>query len=623
MVVIGALTLFNSRIWYPFFCLFLATLAHAGEPKLNFSDLVNGPATGLGDGQGSGAIVTVWGQHLGDSKGSSKFLFEDSSGTVRPVAHIYYWKRADGSLPGGPANLYDSHRMQEVAISIPASSTGEGFLFAEVAGVRSNKLPFKVRAGKIRHVTASGSNDADGSFNRPWRTVNLKSNGALAKNSAGDLIYSHGVVDAETTNKTAFYGIGMYSNRSPGTLNNQTAIVSYPGTQARIESYHFGFDVDKTRAFVLSKYKVLTGNHVEPAASSNSPLGIQSTISVGIQGSADGRIIGNFVGDLPGRCPSSQAGAIVANHNGGYDYVSNLKVLGNHIDNYGCKQTSRYHHTTYFSIRWAATARPFELGWNYLKDNMADGGLHAYDENGPGQGGCGNWSGPVRIHDNVVINQRGAGVVLGTNGSKPCWTNDFLIYNNILKNTGTGPNLLEPNVNIGASAIWFWGGAYTGTVKIYNNLISEFGDAQLTHDPNAAIGLSGWGDGQTILFENNIVEKAKPGSAWVETTSSRYGQALLDDIRGSNNLFYNRPGAGVEAIPSWSERSILADPQLDLNDGAYFLRSGSPAVDGGLDKALTHDIYGNKRRGSGIGPFELWTPSAEPVPPLPPGLRIE
>lgn len=31
--------------------------------KLNFSDIITGPSTGLGDTKGVGAIVTIWGQY--------------------------------------------------------------------------------------------------------------------------------------------------------------------------------------------------------------------------------------------------------------------------------------------------------------------------------------------------------------------------------------------------------------------------------------------------------------------------------------------------------------------------------------------------------------------------------
>jgi hypothetical protein len=72
------------------------TTGDAYAPRLNFSDLISGPSTGLGDGLGSGVIVTVWGQHLGSSQGSSEVVFTDSAGNELAAAHVYYWTNADG-----------------------------------------------------------------------------------------------------------------------------------------------------------------------------------------------------------------------------------------------------------------------------------------------------------------------------------------------------------------------------------------------------------------------------------------------------------------------------------------------------------------------------------------------
>ena len=107
----------------------------AMAPLLYFSDLVNGPKSGLGDGLGDGAIVTAWGVNLGSVQNSSKIYLKDSAGAIIEMAHTYYWKNADGILPGGPADLYTTHKMQEVAFSIPsAAAVGAGKIYVEVGG---------------------------------------------------------------------------------------------------------------------------------------------------------------------------------------------------------------------------------------------------------------------------------------------------------------------------------------------------------------------------------------------------------------------------------------------------------------------------------------------------------
>lgn len=113
----------------------------APVPALNFSDIESGPKTGNTDGVGSGAIVTIWGNYLGSSQGTSKIYVGDQEATA-----IYYWKNADGQLPSGPADLYSSHKMQEIAFSIPATAPdGLTTIKVVVSGIETNTLPFTVR----------------------------------------------------------------------------------------------------------------------------------------------------------------------------------------------------------------------------------------------------------------------------------------------------------------------------------------------------------------------------------------------------------------------------------------------------------------------------------------------
>ena len=55
-------------------------VSRAPAPLLRFTDLISGPSTGLGDGQGSGVIVTIWAQGVGDSQGTGQVYFTDSQG---------------------------------------------------------------------------------------------------------------------------------------------------------------------------------------------------------------------------------------------------------------------------------------------------------------------------------------------------------------------------------------------------------------------------------------------------------------------------------------------------------------------------------------------------------------
>ncbi|OGS34900.1 MAG: hypothetical protein A2293_05060 [Elusimicrobia bacterium RIFOXYB2_FULL_49_7] len=212
-------------------------------PALNFSDIVSGPKTGNTDGAGGlapaehGSIVTIWGNYLGESQGSSKLYFKDSSGMSHEVAHIYYWKNADGKLPGGPAELSAYHRMQEIAFSIPASAAeGPGYIYAVVNGVKSingetgssDSLPFTIRAGNIFFIREGGSDTVgDGSWNNSWASLEATVAGGNGKIGAGDIIYSVGV--------RATHGLSVGKNAQiEGTDEAHIVIAAYPGTQVAI-----------------------------------------------------------------------------------------------------------------------------------------------------------------------------------------------------------------------------------------------------------------------------------------------------------------------------------------------------------------------------------------------------
>ena len=58
-------------------------MVHANNTsKLNFTDIVNGLDTGLGDGLGSEALVTLWGNNLGTSQNKATVKFRAYNGSV-------------------------------------------------------------------------------------------------------------------------------------------------------------------------------------------------------------------------------------------------------------------------------------------------------------------------------------------------------------------------------------------------------------------------------------------------------------------------------------------------------------------------------------------------------------
>lgn len=587
--------------------------AFASEPYLAFSDLISGPDTGIGDNLGSGVIVTVWGQHLGDTQGSSKIYYTDSQGTRREAAHVYYWKRANGVLPSGPANLYKSHKMHEVAFSIPDSENGLGAIEIVVGG-KSASLPFTVRPGAIYHVKSSGNDSANGSYTSPWLTVDK----ADATASAGSTIYIHDVNTGDNTTNRAIY----WNNASAtSSLAAQFGIVSYPGFHPTVMG-QIGVSAYRTRAMVTSKLDIYASNYTSVDTNGqHSGSQISSTPSTsGVWTTADGRTVANRIGDIPGGCASSTAGAI-AGHATYDDYVSNHKIYGNEIYDYGCNSSSHLHHTTYMSIRSNGAdlqVLPWEFGYNYLHGNKAKYGIHQFDQD---QGGgsantCGDLTDTLRIHNNVIVDQAGPGI----NVASACgWTMDAVIENNVLINVGLpanwdgrDPDTAEFNATSGISIGDSGSSGMFGTMYVRNNLVYNWNKDNVANGGSGCLSYYGAdGDNVSAIWTNNICytthDQPFIGSGY-------RSESKLDNSIGSNNIWYDVTGTiGNDAVPAELTNSIRLDPMLRFDGVRVSIDRSSPAVGSGAGTAMPRDIYGRVRGSNfSIGPVEYVGSPANP-----------
>ena len=571
------------------------------SPRLAFSDLISGPDTGLGDPKGSGVIVTIWGQHLGASQGDSTVEFCDSAGACRD-APIYYWKNADGTLPSGPANLFESHRMQEIAISIPESAAGQGNITVTVGG-QSDSLPFTVRPGEIYHVKNEGSDSSgDGSWRNPWRTVAKADSIA----TAGDTLYIHDVTTIDDGDPGRVY----YNNRGfKANTSNQFAYVSYPGTRAELYGKD-GVHVYVTTGIVTSKLTVFASNCAD-----ESLAGCRERGTVGIAPSDWGRVIGNRITDRPGMCASGQAGAI----SGGVNTVEGAKIFGNHIHDYGCPNTGKLHHTTYLTIRDNKNDKEiesWELGWNYLKDNWAKNGLHFYDENVGSGTECGDLTTDMLVHNNVVVNQGGAGIAIA---SACGWTQDTYVYNNLLINVGL-PVDVDCTSNCGStgSAIEVTDGGsrgLLGNVYLNNNTVYKWDTRNQVSTLQSCIVLRGSGDNAKVFVNDNIcyTESDRP---FLTTFSFSDSVDHTDNLSGSNNIWFTSISDPRRAtIPQWTQEPVLGDPKLSLSGSIIEVAEDSVALGKSLSN-FGHDIYGVRREQlSAIGAVDYFLFRSPPSAP--------
>lgn len=570
--------------------------------RLAFSDLISGPDTGLGDGLGSGVIVTVWGYGLKSAQGTSQIHFCDSENNCR-VPYVYYWKNADGQLPSGPANLYASHGMQEIAFSIP-DSAGLGKIRINVDGINS-ELPFTVRAGSIYHMKSTGSDlqSAPGTWNAAWRTLTRAIGESGYGAPAGSTVYLHDVALGSSTTVRA--GFGRYTPAASG-KENQFAVVAYPNQRPTL-SGQIGLEPYRVSGMVASKLDVYASNYTSVDANdqhTGSPISSVPRSTFAIETSKDGRVIANRITDLPGGCASGMNGAIV----GGRENASNVKIYGNEIHDYGCAGSSKLHHTTYMSVRSDGDdlqVEPWEFGYNYLHDNPAKFGIHQFDQDyGTATGLCGDLTGPLRIHNNVIVNQGGGGISIG---SQCNWTMDAYIENNIIINAGLPAAWDGININTsdgaenGAISIRDSGspptGGLTGTMYVRNNLIYKTNHNLIANQ--SCFGFQGSSDNVRVEFDANICH--------FEVNAPYIGIGYLsdskaDNITGSRNVFFSLNGTNVP--PAWDTQKITSNPMLTRVGSKFLVNEGSPVI-GRAPIYLSFDIYGKEKSGtSNIGPVQ-------------------
>ena len=567
-----------------FFGIFgLAKNSWATAPVLNFSDITSGPKTGNTDGAGGltaaqhGAIVTVWGNNLGSTQGSSKVYI----GNVE-AAHVYYWKDADGQLPGGPADLKTYHKMQEIAFAFPAVALdGKTAIKVKVNGVDSNTLPFTVRAGGIKFIkpAANGGNDltGDGSWTAPWETLQSTVAGGNGKINVGDIVYSVGV------GSVAGVGVGKTTTIA-GTEESPISIAAYPGTKVNISG-------SENPSFTIYYYysnpywnwsKVSINTEVSGilVTRKNRIIGVEIT-GPNVYGGYTGAIGGGCNGVLSCNRPEGGKYLGIYIHNYGTD--NGVPTAGNvgtdpsvcPYSNSECKNSwDKFQHLYYVSNRSGNPLEAYEIGWNNLIDNPIYSGIHVYD-----QTPCGDWTGTMKIHHNVVKNQRGSAINVDLANCTPRLIISFEIHDNIIIN--------DSSVAFGGAGISIKTPSRTESpadqIRVYNNTVY----GQISPSQFAYIG-------PNQHFINNIFVDTQN----VDFFTKYDGYPSLS----SNNVFYSLFG---KAMPAWVGAGNVSLDPLFANPASFdfSLRSGSPAVNAGSDLALTTaplDFFGQSRQSGNV-----------------------
>jgi IPT/TIG domain len=541
----------------------------ASVPVLYFTDITSGPKSGNSDTSGGrsgldGAIITLWGTNLGGTQGSSKVYINGIE-----AASTYSWGNATAS-----ADLVTFHHMQKIACQVShLAQDGTGSIEVVVNGKISNSLPFTVRDGYIFFVTINGNDDTgDGSWGNPWRTI-PKAAGSLAP---GDIAYIGDGVD-QTTETDYGAAVNLGRDGEPGRPN---ALVVYPGATSQVGNTALSraFHVWNRDTGSYSKHWVIAGFRM-------------TTAEVGVTAQGGFRVVGNYVTAPNGDGMDGAIGGV----NG-----SDIFIVGNELEHIGSADCSKLYHAIYISgVRQDAAPRAptesnREVAWNYLHDNLSNRAINIYSEQ--------EYSAFIqqqRIHDNVIVNQRGDGIMLGY-----YVTGDNWVYNNLVINAGLGPEWSDDpsyhtgiRINTGHEAV-----SQTG-VYIYNNTLYGNGwsgavvpeeSGGVLFDPGALERST------TVEFNNNIIYST--GEPYLA------GESAALPIGDHRTCWY-----GMGASPAWDTSAINLDPNF-VGAGVFNfqLQNGSPCIDAGKNVAtvVSRDLYGVLRPqglGFDIGAFEYIT----------------
>jgi hypothetical protein len=523
----------------------------ATDPVLYFSNITNGPKSGnsdTSDGRSGldGAIITIWGHNLGGAQAGSKVF---ANGVE--AASYYTWGNATA-----PADLYTYHQMQMVSFQIShLAQDGLGAIYIIVNGKQSNSLSFTVRAGSIYFAKTTGHDDTgDGSWGNSWRTI-PKAAGGLAP---GDIAYIGDGVD-QTTETDYGAAVNLGSDGEPGRPN---ALVVYPGATSNVGNAALGraFHIWNGNTESYSVHWVIAGFRI-------------TTAEVGVTAQGGFRVVGNYVTAPNGDGMDGAIGGV----NG-----SDISILGNELENIGSANCSKLYHAIYISgarqdaAPRAPTEANREVAWNYLHDNQSNRAINIYSEQ--------EYSAYIqqhRVHDNVIVNQRGDGIMLGY-----YVTGDNWVYNNLVINAGLGPEWTDDasyhtgiRINTGHETV------SQTVVHVYNNTLygNGWSGATLPGETGSVLFDSGALSRSTIIyFSNNIIYST--GEPYLAGESATLPTG---DYRNCWN------GNGVS--PAWDTTAINYDPDF-VGAGVFNLQlqNGSPCMEVGknVSTVVVRDLLG-------------------------------
>jgi len=528
----------------------------AQAPVLFFSDIASGPNTG-GE-NGNGAYVTIYGNYLGASQGTSTVTAGGGS-----MVNCQVW--------GGAWLWY-----QKLTCQL-GPSAASGNLVVTVNGQPSNSLPFTVAPGNIYFVATTGGDKNPGTFAAPWQTL-LKARDAMLP---GDITYAMNGVTQSADDGTGWDAAFLLSGGGQGNWCSATgyprALVAYPRATVTVGNSSGGSPEYGLRTSDCQGNWVFSGI----AFRGLSPAETGSGSNYRFSGS-----------DIT--CPYTQGSGGSACFE--TSQASHIDFFGNHVYNAGAANASALFQGVYFST----DSNAIDMGWNLVENVHGCRGVQVHSSplgSGGPQDPTGHDQYDISIHDNTIHDTQCDGIIADTvDPSK----GPVAIYNNVVYNAGIGPNNPEGTgawncIDIPGSTAN--GPAGSGTVEIFNNTLfacGTFANPPYGNDNNAIAENGDEAPGAPAIYvhiRNNLMDSAPsalyPGGVpyvviWDPVNGEPCGNSQnCPWLFGTNNLMY---GAGAPAVNlTQILKSVDADPLLvSTTIPDLHLTSGSPANQAGV-----------------------------------------
>lgn len=459
----------TSQFWTVLLALILL---HAGwaygsdAPRIAYSDLISGPASGGENNQG--AIVTLSGSGFGAARGSSQVSLAGV-----PVMRILEWS---------------DHR---IAFQV-GSNARSGDIRVTIDQQGSNTAPFTIVKGKIFFVSPTGRDGASGQWHSPWKSIPY----AIARMRPGDITY---VLDGVRQTGVDSYNAAL-SIATSGIKDRPIALVAYPGATAVIGNQagpEFGIRTPSIRGGPFNDW-VLAGFTLRGA---NNALRLTLV--------SRWRVVNNDIS-----CPGGDGAAGCVEISGS----SSIFFLGNTVHDTGRPGASKKYQSVYFTT----DSNHIDVGWNRILHNQSCRGIQFHSSPASADSGFNQYD--LLIHDNEISGQACDGINLATiDPSK----GRIELYNNLIFHVGLGPAPPDGQSSytcINSPGIVNRGTSGTGYVEIYNNTLSDCGTMG---GPSAGAFYIGSNSPDLILIDNIIDQHGLPYFAAKSALNKLHGSANL------------------------------------------------------------------------------------------------